>query len=182
MILEGDALPCAPNNDRIMVRPDPPQGQTDGGLIIPEIAQKRASFGVIVHAGLKARDELYDNGHEIGDRIWFGQFAGVWEEWDHIIVAGKDTKCPHESWSRRPSPGDRMQAKECSACGARRLQEPVLIMNVGDILVNERLEERRRSAGWSIVRGQTADGKTCHFWQRGPVSTTNHTGVTTNAA
>lgn len=175
MILKPGQLPACPNNDRIMIQPDHVKEETETGLIIPEIAQKRANFGTIIHGGLKARDMLHDNGHQIGDHVWFGQFAGVWEEWDHITKLGDIGNCKHEDWSRAPSPGDRMQAFTCSRCGAYRLKEPVLIMNVEDILANESLERRIESGDSGILPGKTADGVTQHFIARRTDSPINST-------
>lgn len=167
MILKGDQLPGMPSNDRIMVLPDPVDEKA-GVLYIPDIAKNRASYGTIIHAGLAARDQMYDNGHELGDHIWFGKFAGVWEEWDHIVADGKPG-CEH-AWSRGPSPGDRMEKYLCD-CGAERLKEPALIMTAADILVNETLEQRVRDGAVFVVRAETNDGKTCHVIRRRDTNT-----------
>jgi co-chaperonin GroES (HSP10) len=163
MILKGDQLPGMPAHDLIMIQPDPVETETIVKLVIPELAQVRASSGRIVHAGLKARDQMYDNGHELGDRIWFGKYAGIWEEWDHITEPGKED-CTHD-WARAPNPGDRMQAFVCE-CGAKRLQEPVLVMNVADIKVNVSLEDRLRSGDMGIFYATTEDGRTQHVIRR----------------
>ncbi len=191
MILIGDELPALPEADRIMVRPNPPVTETIGGLEIPEVAQHQAHEGRILAAGLKALDIMYDNGQQIGDAVLYGQFAGAGEEWDHIVKPGNDPKCAHEEWSRH-SPSSirdekskyRCSGYKCDSCGALRLQEPLLVMNVGDILANADKAARVRSGAMTIARGFTSDGKTTHYVARAsdaPMSiTTTHTNGATN--
>jgi len=151
-MLKFDELPSTPENDRIMVRPDEPESRSKGGLFIPEIAQKQAMSATLIDAGLRARDILYDNGAKMGDKVLFGQFAGVWEEWDHITAAGNDPACLHD-WARDSErDGFRREAWRCDACGAERLQEPVLVMNVGDILANVSKAERLRTGELKMIR------------------------------
>lgn len=166
MTLEKDQLPAAPSGPRILTRPTPPK-EEENGIAIPEIAQQRAHFGTIVHAGLTARDTLYDQGHQIGDDIWWGKFAGVVEEWDHIIIEGPTyKKCKAHDWARAKSPGDRMHEWKCSHCESVRRAEPVIVMNVDDILCNVSLQRRMESGEVGIVRGKTVDGRTHHILDR----------------
>jgi len=167
-MLKFDELPAMPQADRIFVRPQQPREDTDTGrLFLPDVAKTQAHAGTIIAAGLRAMDIMYDNGQEIGDEIWYGQFAGTWEEWDHIVKPGKDSKCKHESWDYEPSlKMFRGKGFKCSECGALRQQEPLLIMNVGDVLCNVESAARVRSGDAQIIRGVTADGKTCHFIRR----------------
>lgn len=165
-MLKFDELPSVPLNDRIMVLPDPPPDKTEGGLAIPDVAQKQANQGRIIDAGLRAHDILYDNGDRVGDVILYGQFAGAWEEWDHIVKEGSDPACEHDWIHRKLENSFRRQGRECAKCGAHRLQEPVLIMNVGDILANVSKSERVRGGAMVLKRGQAIDGKTVHFYQR----------------
>ena len=168
-MLKFDEVPSTPEADRIMVQPEQPRTETDGRLVIPEIAQRQAFVGKILDAGLKARDVLYDNGGRVGDTIWYGQFAGVWEEWDHIVKVGSKADCAHPAWSYEPSlNGFRRQGYHCDECGALRVQEPILIMNVGDIVANVSKAERIRNREQTAILGATMDGKTQHFFQHGP--------------
>ncbi len=168
-MLKRDELPALPEADRIMVRPNPPVTTTIGGLEIPVIAQNQAHQGRIIAAGLKALDIMYDNGQQIGDEVLYGQFAGAWEEWDHIMKPGNDPDCAHAEWSRH-SPSTIRDDKShyrcsgyiCDSCGALRLQEPLLIMNVGDVMANVDKAARARSGEMAIVIGRTEDGRTCH--------------------
>ena len=165
-MLKFDELPSVPLNDRIMVLPDPPPDKTEGGLAIPDIAQKQASSGRILDAGLKAMDVLYDNGDRVGDVILYGQFAGVWEEWDHIVKDGNDPECEHDWMHRKLENSFRRQGRECAKCGAHRLQEPLLVMMVGDILANVTKAARVRSGEISLTRGTAIDGKTVYYYKR----------------
>lgn len=172
-MLKFDELPALPEGDRIMVRPNPPVTKTIVGLEIPEVAQNQAHEGKILAAGLKALDIMFDNGQEVGDMVVYGQFAGAWEEWDHIMKLGKDADCEHAEWSRHhPSTIRDDKSKYrcsgyiCDACGALRLQEPILIMNVGDVLANITKAERVREGKMAIVIGETAEGKTQHYVPR----------------
>lgn len=184
-MLKFDELPSVPLNDRIMVRQDEPPEESVGGILIPQAAQIQARTGTILSAGLRAMDIMYDNGDQVHDRIEFGQFAGVWEEWDHIVKAGKKM-CPDgvdHAWARRPAPGYRSEAYECDTCGAVRHREPILIMNVGDILTNITKAERLRSGELTLKR---YENPTVHKYERAnaaPIDTTaNPTNGVTYAA
>lgn len=160
-------LPGCPLGERILVRPDHISEESEAGLIIPDIAKHHSHFGTVVHAGLGARDVMWDNGWKLGDRVWFGQYAGIWEEWDRITKEGASA-CPHESWERAPTPKDvtKANAYKCTTCGAARLVEPLLVMNVGDVQCSDELEDRIADGTARIVRGVTPEGKTRHFIQR----------------
>jgi len=179
-MLKHDELPCLPENDRIVVLPAQPASETEGKLVIPEIAQKQAHEGRILAAGLKALDILYDHGGQIGDTILYGQFAGAWEEWDHIVKDGSNPDCQHGDWNYEPSlNGFRRHGHKCSDCGALRLHEPILIMNVGDILANVSKAARVRSGEMIVSRGSKLDGASLHYVVRpGEIQSTE----TTNGA
>src|SRR6185369_12127250 len=129
-MLKGNELPAAPSGDRILVQTDPP-GDKIGRIWIPDIAKLRAHTGVIVHAGLKALDTMYDNDHRIGDRVWWGQFAGVIEKWDHITKPGRNPKCEHNGhgddhgaqWESLPCDVDMVRLWTCRDCAAERREE-----------------------------------------------------------
>lgn len=161
-IYEGDELPCVPRSSRILVRPDPPVDRSEGGLTIPDIAQQRGNKGRILSGGLSALDQNFDHGDRIGDRVWFGRMAGIWEEWDHIVEPGNSKKCKHEEWDRAPATADRTFAFKCAACGALRVQEPLLLMDADDIQANEDLADRMRERQVTVECGSTATGATQH--------------------
>ncbi len=166
-MLKFDELPSTPLNDRIMVLPDQPVEKTDGGLHIPDVAMRVATVATIMDAGLRARDVMYDNGDQVGDKVLFGQFAGVWEEWDRIVTEGKDPKCAHAEWAYAPKfKGFRRVGYSCTGCGAERVNDAVLVMNVGDILANVTKAARIRAGEIVLVKAQGYDGKTTHVYRR----------------
>jgi co-chaperonin GroES (HSP10) len=164
MILKNGELPSAAIGDRVMMLPEPPKQESEYGIVIPGVAQHRPSTGILLDAGLAALDKLYDNGIEIGDKCWWGQFAGVIYEWDHITEYGKF--CDEHSWERRPSPRDRTSAHECSRCGCKRLIEPIILVNVDDIQTSEELAERRRAGKVRYKRGVGPEKQTVHYLER----------------
>lgn len=162
MIMGKGQLPAAPSGHRILVRPNPPDDKS-GDIHIPDIAKERPHTGVIIAAGLNARDLMHDHGHQIGDVIWWGKFAGVLEEWDHIIEDGKP--CKGHDWNRLPSFVDRVSEWKC-ACGSLRRAEPVAVVNADDILCNVSLQGRIEAGEVSITRGKTSTGTTQHYLDR----------------
>lgn len=50
-----------------------------GSIFVPENVQRPKPQGLLVAAGMKARDEFESNGVLLGDLIWFAKYAG-WEE------------------------------------------------------------------------------------------------------
>lgn len=170
-MLRASELPACPSGDRILVKPEMPETESAGGIAIPETSQHQASFGTLLHAGLAARDQMHDNGHELGDRIWFGQFAGVIAQWDRIIKEGKNPLCAHAEWTRAAPFGVfRTHHFECLECGAKRSQEPILAMKVEDIIANDDLEARMRRGAVRVVRAVDGMGRTQHVIKRKEVS------------
>jgi len=58
----------------------PPETMTAGGLYVPEEHQEQKRYGILLAAGLTARDEMRDHLIELGDTVFFGRFAGDVEE------------------------------------------------------------------------------------------------------
>jgi chaperonin GroES len=56
----------------------PNETKTAGGLFIPGTAEQKKPQGILLAAGLAARDILKDALIELGDIIWFAIYAG-WE-------------------------------------------------------------------------------------------------------
>jgi len=165
-VYEAGELPAAPRGSRILVKPDEPDDQTVTGLKIPDVAKNRVATGVILSAGLAAHDQMHDHLDKVGDRVWWGLLAGVWQEWDHIVKPGKDASCGHnepDCWSRHPCTRDRTNAFACK-CGAIRWQEAILLMDVDDLQANEDLEERKRKLSIVPVNDPLPDGKTHYVY------------------
>ena len=68
-----------PLHDRVLVRRIAEDGQSPGGIIIPDTAKEKPMQGEIIAAGLGGRNE---NGElialdvEVGDQILFGKWSG----------------------------------------------------------------------------------------------------------
>lgn len=73
------SAPYLPMGKNVLVFRLPSESRTAGGLYIAETAQDPKPMGVLLDAGLAARDILADHLVEIGDIVWFARFAG-WEK------------------------------------------------------------------------------------------------------
>ncbi len=162
-IWEGDELPWLVRGSRVLVKPDQPKDRTEGGLVIPDIAQHRAFFGRILGAGLAALDQMRDQGDEVGDRVCYGQFAGLWEEWDHITKPG-DRNCDHE-WAWMKCDLTETNMFSCK-CGAERTVERILILDVDDLKGNEDAAIRLNTGEIKIDRVETHSGRFQHQIRR----------------
>jgi co-chaperonin GroES (HSP10) len=155
-----------PAGNVVLIQRDPPAETTEGGLYIPKTAQMLECFGTILHAGLAARDVMWDNGHAIGDYIAFGKFASILGEWDRLDAIASDPTCVHE-WDRGEVKNEWWRKFKCGRCGVGRTQEAIAMMLVEDIKVNFTAEERIRKGEMRIVRVKTKDG-TQHQVERAP--------------
>ena len=54
----------------------PPETMSAGGIIFAETDQEQQRRGILLAAGLAARDEMRDHLIELGDTVFFGRFAG----------------------------------------------------------------------------------------------------------
>lgn len=70
------AIPYLPRGDRVLIWRILPEQKTAGGLYVPEAHQGVKSHGIIVAAGLAARDVMADALIELGDDVYFGEYAG----------------------------------------------------------------------------------------------------------
>ena len=60
-----------PVGTHIIIMPDPKVEKTQGGLILPEDAQDKPLYGLVLAAGAKCEEV------EAGDRVDYGAFAGL---------------------------------------------------------------------------------------------------------
>lgn len=72
-------IPYLPKGKNVLVFRIPAEDRSAGGIILVEDAKEPKTMGVLVAAGLAARDEMRDHLIELGDVVWFGRFAG-WEK------------------------------------------------------------------------------------------------------
>lgn len=169
--------PAHPLGDRVFVRPFAAESESAGGIVVPDSAKKRNFAGVLVAVGDKAADKLWDLGVEIGDEIWYGQYAGLIEQWDHIIKDGKGD-CPHDGrwdlvgrdrkeWSLVHRPDPDMQLRECGQCGALKLSESIIIMSVDDCTCDVDLLVRLETGDMRRERATDTEGRTRYVIERG---------------
>jgi len=68
-----------PLRDRIIVKREPEQETTAGGIYIPDTAREKSTVGVVIAVG---KGKLTDDGKvipldvKVGDRVLFGKYAG----------------------------------------------------------------------------------------------------------
>jgi co-chaperonin GroES (HSP10) len=187
--------PAHPRGDRILVREMPAESVSEGGLHKAEKAIERLFGGWIVAAGDKALDVMYDGGDEIGDMILYAKYAGVVNEWKHI-VGRDDLSCAHDGnklYVAKPDAGfaglrgerdpvvekkwalveggatENVTLQECVACGTLFATERLIVMSVDDIMLNIDTQERIEAGEMTIVRGTldgTPDTQTQHVIRR----------------
>lgn len=73
-------LPYLPSGSNVLVYRLPSETKSAGGIIIAETARVARPMGVLVGAGLAARDVMADHLMELGDIVWFGRFHEYEEE------------------------------------------------------------------------------------------------------
>lgn len=71
-----------PMGKNVLVARLPTKNRTEGGLWLADTDTELPLFGVLVSAGLAARDLMADALIEIGDVVKFGKFEGAEDEFD----------------------------------------------------------------------------------------------------
>lgn len=169
--------PAHPLGDRVIVREFPAASTTEGGLAVAEVAKKRYFAGELIAAGDQAADKLYDLCVELGDEIWYGQYAGLVEEWQHL-VSEPTGACSHDgAWDIVPrtspqwslvgvEPSDNTTLRTCRSCSVLKLTERIIVLNVDDLVIDVDLQERIEAGLVRRRRGKTPDGKTRYYMER----------------
>jgi chaperonin GroES len=70
------AVPYLPVGEVVLVYRLPSEEKTAGGLYVPEEHRSPVSSGILIAAGLAARDVMVDALIEVGDIVYFARFAG----------------------------------------------------------------------------------------------------------
>ena len=84
-----------PLQDRLIVRPAPPEEMTKGGIILPDTAKEKPQQGEVLAVGPGKTD---DNGKtivlgvKVGDTVLYGKYSGT-----EITVSGEDVLIMRES-------------------------------------------------------------------------------------
>lgn len=84
--------------DRVLVQPDPEDNVTEGGIIIPDSAQKeRPQMGTVISTGPGPYDEVRNTDRRMkimpGDRVLYGKYAGTditLDDVEYVITTEKD--------------------------------------------------------------------------------------------
>ncbi len=64
-----------PNEDRVLVRPEPAEEKTAAGIIIPDTAKEKPQRGKVVAVGDGSKDKPVTV--QVGDRVLYGKYAGT---------------------------------------------------------------------------------------------------------
>jgi co-chaperonin GroES (HSP10) len=165
--------PAHPLGARVLVREFPPETRSEGGIETPDVAKMRYFAGTLIAAGDQAADKLWDLGVELGDEIWYGKYAGLVEEWHHIVGPDND-KCDHsgvwelvsrddQRFSREVgAPNENMTLRSCRTCGdTLKISERIIVLSVDDLVMDVDLQLRfERGERIERIRNQDADGRT----------------------
>jgi len=82
-----------PLRDRIIVRREPEQEKTAGGIYIPDSAREKSTVGTVIAVG---KGKVTDDGKivpldvKLGDRILFGKYAGSEAKRYHFESEGEE--------------------------------------------------------------------------------------------
>ena len=85
------AIPYLPIGEVVLVYRLPSEEKTAGGLYVPEEHRSPVSAGILIAAGLAARDVMADALIETGDVVYFARYAGDEKEFKRE-AAGKAEK------------------------------------------------------------------------------------------
>lgn len=163
--------PAHPIGNRVLVREFPVESEMESGLIKPEVAQTHYFAGTLIAAGDQAADRLYDAGVEIGDEIWYAKYAGLVEDWQHLVAPGNDPTCEHDAtwdfaakddsaWAEIGEKNENMTLRTCRGCGAKKLSERVIIMTGDDLVLDVDLQVRLERGEVTRKRETDTEGRT----------------------
>jgi co-chaperonin GroES (HSP10) len=169
--------PGMPLGERVLVREFPPESTTEGGIVVADKAKERYFAGILIAAGDQAADKLRDIGVELGDEVWFGKYAGLIQEWQHIVGDIDVATCAHDSvWELVPgddnrwrfvgAPDDNRTLRACRSCGTLKVTERVIVMAVEDLCVDVDLQVRIERGELVRHRSETEDGRTRYYLER----------------
>lgn len=85
-----------PIGDRVVIKPEPEEGKTKSGIVLPDASKEKPSEGTVVAVG---SGRVLDNGQKvqpevkIGDRVIYSKYGGTevkLEGDEYIILAERD--------------------------------------------------------------------------------------------
>jgi len=85
-----------PLGDRVLVRPSEEEGETGGGILVPDTARKRPTEGEVLAVG---SGRILDNGRRVpisvneGEKVIYSKYAGteVTVEGEDLLVIDEDS-------------------------------------------------------------------------------------------
>lgn len=84
-----------PIGDYVIIKPDPTETTTPGGVVVPESSVDRAVTGVVLAVGpgygVGSSDRWIPPQTSVGDRVVFGAYA------EHVNLGGEEFVMIHES-------------------------------------------------------------------------------------
>lgn len=160
--------PAHPLGMRVLVKEIPPLEASEGGLILTPAEQERFFRGHLLAVGDQAADKLCELGVRLGDEVHYGKYAGLVEEWQHLVGVEDDT-CPHDSvWDHVPSDdarwaaaggkNDNVRLRSCRSCGVLKITERIIALSVEDLIMDADLQARLESGESVRYRGETTEG------------------------
>ena len=84
-----------PLRDRVVVKREPEERKSPGGIVIPDTASEKPTFGKVVAVG---QGKVLENGQtraldlKVGDRVLFGKYSGTEVKVDNqdLVVMRED--------------------------------------------------------------------------------------------
>lgn len=84
-----------PLHDRVVVRREPEERKSPGGIVIPDTASEKPTFGKVLAVG---QGKVLENGQtralevKVGDRVLFGKYSGTEVKVDNqdLVVMRED--------------------------------------------------------------------------------------------
>lgn len=84
-----------PLHDRVVVKREAEERKSAGGIVIPDTASEKPTFGKVIAVG---KGKILENGEtstldvKVGDRVLFGKYSGTEVKVDHqdLVVMRED--------------------------------------------------------------------------------------------
>jgi chaperonin GroES len=84
-----------PLHDRVVVKREPEERKSPGGIVIPDTASEKPTFGKVIAVG---QGKVLENGQtrapdvRVGDKVLFGKYSGTEVKFDNedLVVMRED--------------------------------------------------------------------------------------------
>ena len=88
---KNKTMAVKPLSDRVLVKPNPAEEKTAGGLFIPDTAKEKPLMGKVIAAGPGTADIKMEV--KVGDVVMYGKYAGTelhYEGEDYLVMKQSD--------------------------------------------------------------------------------------------